>query len=119
MKTRRFTDSVYGTQFVLMWNGTPEQFAKIIHRDYDKHYDGDGDFTGRCVAIDSAHAHIVIILLPKWREGPGGIAILAHELFHATERVMEFRDIPHSADTSECWAYYLDSILHRCLEILP
>lgn len=118
MKTRRFTDAVYGTQFVLMWDGTPEQFAKIIKRDYDKLYDGDGDFLGRCVSIDGKHAHTVIILLPKWRKDPEGIAILAHEIFHATERVMEFRDIPHSADTSEAYAYFFDSVLRRCLEAL-
>lgn len=119
MKTRTFTDEVYGSQFVLLWGGTQEQFARHIKSKYDKTYDEDNDFLGRCIATDKPEKHTVIIMLPNWRRTAQGISILVHELFHATEIALRYRDIEHSAETSEAYAYFLDSLVRRCLNILP
>lgn len=119
MKTRTWSDPVFGSQFVLMWNGTPAQFGKVIKRDYDPAYDGDVDFVGRCVDTNKTPIHTIIIMLPQWRRTTYGIATLVHELLHATERALVYRSIEHSEETSEVYAYFLDSLVTRCLDILP
>lgn len=119
MNTRTFTDEIYGSHFVIMWNGTPEQFSQRIRLRYDKNYDGDGDFVGRCIEIDGPKLHTIIIMIPFWHRSATGVSILVHELLHATERALAFRDIEHCSETSECYAYFLDSLVRRCLNILP
>lgn len=122
MKTRRFADEVYGSQFVLLWGGTPEQFKRHIQSRYDKHYDDDCDFVGRCFETDEPQVHTIIVMLPNWRAGwraANQISVLSHELFHATEYELRYRGIEHTAETSEAYAYFFDSLIQRCLEILP
>lgn len=118
MKRRMFTDSVYGTQFVLAWDGSNSQFENLI-REYDKKFEDDGDdFKGRCIDFTGS-PHVVLIMLKRWRQkNLDSMATLTHECFHATEFVMKHRDIPHSRKTSEAWAYFLDSIFAKCLELL-
>lgn len=114
-----FTDEVYGSDFVLLWNATPEQLNRHILSKYDKSYDGDSDFVGRCIETHELKRHTIIIMLPEWRRTAQGISILVHELLHATERALTCRDIEHTAETSEAYAYFLDSLTRRCLNILP
>lgn len=119
MKTRTWLDPVFGSHFVIMWDGTPEQFSRVIKQYYDASYDGEGDYVGRCWDTDAPACHTVIIMLPQWRRSAHNISILVHECFHATERALLFRDIEHSAETSEVFAYFLDHLVERCLNILP
>lgn len=119
MKSRTFTDEIYGSQFVLLYNGPAWQFARHVRKRYDRSYDGDSDFVGRCIEVDSKSLHIIIIMLPNWRRTSQGISILVHEAFHAMELALRFRDIKHSRKTSEAYAYFLDSLVRRCLTILP
>lgn len=118
MRTKTFTDEVYGSDLVLVWNTTPEQFRKFVQTRYDKNYDGDSDFVGRCIVVTKP-TYTVLVCIPKWSRSPYGISVLVHELGHATENIMWFHDIDHCAETSEPWAYFLDSLVRRCLEALP
>lgn len=121
MKVRRFNDSTYNTDFILMWGGTAAQLNKAVVKKYDKTFDmADTDYLARCFEFVRSRRHTIVIMLTNWRGSRDavGVSSLAHEIFHATEYVMKYRDIPHSEDTSEAWAYYFDSIFQRCLEIL-
>lgn len=119
MKTRTFIDEIYESRFVLLWGATAEQFKQHIRARYDKSYDGDVDFVGRCFETNAPTVHTVIIMLPNWRRTPRGLAILVHELFHAVEYTLRARGIEHTDETSEAYAYFLDSLVRRCLNILP
>lgn len=120
MKTRRFSDEVYGTEFVLVFDGEPEQFARFMHKRYDKDYELDEDLKGQCLArTDAAGIYTVIIYVRQWRNNsPFWTATLAHEVFHAVEDSMDYYGLPHSDAVSEAWAYYFDFVLRRCLELL-
>lgn len=111
---------MFGSHFVLMWDGTLHQFGQAVRRKYDPAYDTDGDFVGRCVDVDMDTRHVVIIMLPKWnRRSNMSHAILVHELFHATELALRFRDIEPVVETSELYAYFLDYLVQQCLKRLP
>lgn len=120
MKTRRFSDEVYGTEFVLISDCTPAHFAWFMHKRYDKSYECDNDLKGQCISrTDAARQYTVIIYIRQWyRNSPFCIATLAHEAFHAVEDVMDYHGLPHNEGSSEAWAYYLDFVLRRCLELL-
>lgn len=117
MKIRRFADEVYGTNFVLVSDGTPAQFARFVNRHYDKLYEQDDDLNGQCLT-HTRYGFTVLIYIRHWRRNsPADIATLAHEVFHAVEGSMEYHGVIHR-DVSEAWAYYLDFVLRRCLEVL-
>lgn len=121
MKTRRFSDEVYGTEFVLVSDCTPEQFARFMHKHYDESYERDDDLRGQCLSQTQTNqgGFTVFIYLRQWkRNSPAAIATLAHEVFHAVEGSMEYYGLPHTGVPSEAWAYYLDFVLRRCLELL-
>lgn len=119
MKTRRFADEVYGTEFVLVFDGSPAQFARFMWRNYDKSYELDEDLKGQCLARVDRGLHTVIIYVRQWhRNSPACTATLAHETFHAVEESMDYHGLPHSDGSSEAWAYYLDFVMRRCLEAL-
>lgn len=120
MKTQRFSDPIYGTEFVLVSDGTPSDFARFMHKHYDKEYERDDDLKGQCLArTDDEGLHIIIIYIRKWRRNsPFATATLAHEVFHAVEDCMDYYGLPHSDDSSEAWAYYLDFVMRKCLEAL-
>lgn len=120
MKTRHFTDEVYGTEFVLVSDGTPEQFARFMWQHYDAGYEQDDELRGQCLALTGTTAHTVIIYIRDWRRNysPACISTLTHEVFHAVEETMNYHGVPHGDGISEAWAYYLDFVLRRCLEIL-
>lgn len=120
MKTRTWRDPVFGSDFVLMWDGTPKQFGRRIKQKYDPKYVKGSDFLGRCFDTDTPSNHTVIIMLPKWnRRSNLSHAVLVHELSHATEYALRYRDVEHTAETSEVYAYFLDSLVQRCLKLLP
>lgn len=120
MKTRRFADEVYGTNFVIISDCTPARFAWFMHRRYDKSYECDNDLKGQCLAhTDSIGIYTIIIYIRCWRNNsPSAIATLAHEAFHAVEDCLDYHGLPHNEGSSEAWAYYLDFVLRRCLEVL-
>lgn len=119
MKTRRFSDEVYGTDFVLVSDCTPEQFAQFMHKHYDESYERDDDLKGQCCTWADGGFFTIIIYLRQWRRNsPAAIATLAHEAFHSVEDVMDYHGVPHCSGASEAWAYYFDFVLRRCLELL-
>lgn len=119
MKTRRFSDEVYGAEFVLVSDGTPAQFARFMHSHYDKSYELDEDLKGQCCCLTDHGIYTVVIYIKHFpRNSPFWTASLAHEVFHAVENIMDYYGVPHTDDSSEAWAYYLDFVLRRCLELL-
>lgn len=115
-------DLVYGSFITLMVGGREEIKVEVTNR-YPA-FDGDMDFLGRCIEIPDGPGrdHDVIVMLPDWPlqgvPSHRDIALLAHELFHATAFVMEEHGVPYSADSEEAWAYYFDHLVRRALEVL-
>jgi hypothetical protein len=121
MKTALIVDEVYGSHIFFLWGGTSQEMAEDVKKNFDSAYDGATDFVARCWEVPGRDPHTVVILLPEWDEiwSPKSISTLVHELFHAVEYILNFHEVEHGESLSEPWAYYLDSLVRRAMEILP
>lgn len=60
----------------------------------------------------------IAVWVKNWPKDATTIAILIHELFHATEFIMSSANIQHSDETSEVFAYVLDFLVRAVLKEL-
>lgn len=65
----------------------------------------DGSYKGLTLRV--LNGDIYIHLKSKERH------IIAHELFHATEFILDYVDIPLIKETSECYAYLLGHLIKQ------
>lgn len=62
----------------------------------------------------------VCIQLKEFPNDPFTKSVLAHEVFHATEYLMEYIGISHDGSSSEAWAYYIGWLteeIYKTIEI--
>lgn len=111
MKTLKFVDEVYGTNFMLISDCAPEAFTALMQT-HDLDYEHDPDLKGYCWSKTIGGVFTVILYVKNGSE----VATLAHEVFHAVEDSMDYHGITHSEAASEAWAYYLDFVMRKCLE---
>lgn len=92
-------------------------FSKIMKRrfDHDTEYEPGERFQGHCINLDEKG---VVIGLINWKNTLKGYAVLAHECFHAVEYILGDRDTSHCGETSESWAYLLDTIFFESARVL-
>jgi hypothetical protein len=121
LKSAILNDEVYGSRIIFLWNADSATLAAHVKNLFDTGYDDAADFKARCWEITECDPHTVIIMLPEWRGvwTPDSISMLVHELFHAVEYILAFHDVDHGEGLSEPWAYYLDSLVRRAMEVLP
>lgn len=62
----------------------------------------DSDYDGLTLRV--LNGNVYIHLRSKEKH------IIVHELFHATEFILEYVGIPHSKKTSECYAHLLEHL---------
>jgi len=117
---KKFKEGPWRIPLYLVWGGSYAETALRMKARFgfvDTKDVGEGSFyLGRCMHLKNAG--IIIIILGRWRSSPKTLSVLVHECFHAVEFVFDWRDIPHSNDTSEAWAYTLDNIFTTTLEML-
>jgi len=75
-------------------------------------------FAARTVEATHNNGSRCIIIALSDRSDKDVLSYLAHESFHAAEYILESKSIAHSPQTSEVFAYLLESIFNRCLAIL-
>lgn len=77
-------------------------------------------FVGRFVEVLDKHGDETggVIALRRWKRDPYHISILVHEVLHATHYFLDRRGLTMTDDTDEAYAYLLDSLTRRCLEVL-
>lgn len=121
MKSATLIDEVYGSHIIFMWAADTDEMAAYIKDMLDKEYDGDTNFMARCWQVTERDPHTVIVMLPEWQGvwTPMSISTLVHELFHAVEYILNYHEVDHGEGLNEPWAYYLDSLVRRAMEILP
>lgn len=74
---------------------------------------------GSCYDIEAdSGVKLNVIALAQWPSNRRMLETLCHESFHCAEFIMQRVAISHCDETSEAWAYLLDSIFGRCLDIL-
>lgn len=116
MKEWHFFDKVYRT-YVIVVNGTGEQFAKFL-KDDCSYTDRVDDLnlehsTGYLIDMNSenndAGNTCLIMWLPKQK-----LPTLVHELAHLCDFVFSDKGIPMRRENTEAYAYYLE---HWFIEI--
>ncbi len=115
---RTFYDTAWQIKIQFVVCDSEVALNKFLKRKFghDLEDEPEDRFQGRSVNFENENG--VLVALIRWKKNPKGLSVLAHECFHAVEYIMERRDTVLSADTSEAWAYLLDSIFFRCLTSL-
>ncbi len=49
---------------------------------------------------------------------PQDLSIVVHECLHITEAILFPKGLKHTEETSEAWAYMLDSIFRKVMKVL-
>lgn len=75
-------------------------------------------FAARTVDVWSKEGGQCIIIAVSDIGDKDHVSYLAHEAFHAMEYIMEAKGVRHSPETSEAFAYLLESIFLRCYKLL-
>lgn len=77
-------------------------------------------FLGRFVCVEDGQGNQQghVIALSKWKNTPACIAVLVHECFHVTHNILTDRGVQLNDDTSEVFAYLLDSLVSRSMKLL-
>lgn len=115
-----FYDDCWRANLHLVWPATSEVQSAYIKKVFGIDYKRPGVWDGRCTEVldmeDAAVAHV--IFLRGWSLKPSWIAALSHEAFHATEQILSKRGMRLGNESSEAYAYLIESIVQRCMEIL-
>lgn len=78
----------------------------------------DDMFDGRCSELGAECHGVHVISLREWEMTPKWISCLSHECFHATEQALSQRGMVLNDASSEAYAYLMQSMVKRCLDIL-
>lgn len=114
VRYRKFLEATYGANIHVVVCRDPGAIEKFFDRKFQVELRVE-DELGMCVNMDDLG---IAIVLTDWKKNPQGCAALVHECFHAAEYILKRRDIRHSRQTSEVFAYLIDSLFLRCLNVL-
>lgn len=118
-----FHDECWRASVHVIWPVGPEEMRNYIRYQFGLDWDpGTGEPGGRCIEVVGKNGLgcANIIALRDWDPtSPSSVSILAHEAFHAAEHILSDRATPHKESvTSETFAYLIESIVRRSMEIL-
>ena len=104
----------------VLWDVSMDDLAAFIKRNYGRDYNKERVAAGRCIQISNEEGQTVaiIIVVFKWRGAAQDYAVLAHEAFHAAENILQDHGIRHCDETSEVYAYLVQEIVDRSLQII-
>lgn len=116
-----FRDNTYRAGIVLCWPVNNEDLTYLIKDLYNLDYGNIKDFAARCSEIvDNNDCEICnIISLRDWVFNPRWISYLTHECVHCARHIFVQRNINYNSnDGDEPFAYFVESLVRRCLDIL-
>lgn len=115
-----FFDSVYKASVHIIWPCTKEQSNTYCDLQLEQANRRVKEATsGSCYDIVAdTGIKLNVIALAEWPNHRTMLETLCHESFHCTEFIMQRVNISHCDETSEAWAYLIDSIFGRCLDII-
>lgn len=118
-KVGHFFDECWRVNFYVMAPTTDERVASFIKSQFGKEFKSPGPAAGRCfVYTEPGKGMGIIIALYGWEMASAWLGALAHESFHAAEAVARRSGMPRSSDSSEAFAYLIESIFRRSLDII-
>lgn len=110
----------YEVDIFFLCPATAESYRNLCHT-FDKTYDDEEDGRdfphARCFEVEGSQ--IIVIGLRSWdSKSPVWAGALAHECLHAAQMILEARGIFLCDETSEVYAYLLDSLVRRATSVL-
>lgn len=118
-KVGHFFDECWRVNFYVLAPTTDDAVARFIKSQFGKVYESPGTAAGRCfVYTEPGKGMGIIIALYGWEMTSAWLGALAHESFHAAEAVADRSGMPHGYDSSEAFAYLVESIFRRSLDLI-
>lgn len=122
MKSFLIHDDCWDADVWILYPCDEPALTRFVEKKFKKILEPDEKpgFLGRFVSIEDDDGNSLghVIALSKWRNSPANVAILVHEALHVTHSILSDRGVELNDDTSEAFAYLLDSLVRRCLERL-
>lgn len=101
--------------------GDPEKSRNHLKRKFKLSYEDcdsiskENDGCYFSVTNHKSQRKVFVIWVKNFRNTPGDIAVVAHEILHLTFAVMCYIGVKISDDSEEAFTYYMDSILKKVL----
>lgn len=112
-------DPCFEAEVYFLCPADSKNYARLCQQFCNYKEDGQPFPQARCQdAEDDTGIHVIVIGLERWDRSAESAGMLAHECLHATQFILEHRDITLSDTTAEVFAYLLDSLVRRATEIL-
>ena len=104
----------------IIWPVNAAQVARHIKVRHKMEHDPHDTFGAKLVTIDRKDGtDVQIICLRTFDSGdPSDIAMLAHEVFHCADHILARRGVELQKGTTEPYAYLIESIMRRSLNLL-
>lgn len=121
MKTKLIHDECWAIDLWLIWPAGSADVNHFLRCEFGiEEKTKDSAFVGRFVEVleSNGDEHGGVIALRQWKRNPYYISVLVHECLHATHWFLNRRGLTMTDDTDEAYAYLLDSLTRRCLEVL-
>lgn len=93
--------------FVVRFPGRPQEI-----------YTETANFGAKCIEVTLPDLEANIICLAEWKGDEFDHGALAHEAFHAAEHVLSKRGVVLNEHTTESYAYLVQEIVDRSLQII-
>lgn len=114
-----FWCDVYHCNFDIIWPVNGRLVSKFMRENYGLRRPVDDDFGAECFEVKpKTGGYGNLICMRSWHGKHGDIANLAHEVFHAVDHTLRSRDIKPRRWNSEPYAYMIESVMGRYLDLL-
>lgn len=103
----------------IIWPVDAKKITAYIKRTFDLDYvPSPGPFGGRCIEIHDNGYDAQVLCFMSWKGDDFDHGALAHEAMHATEHILTARGMKLTPDTTEAYAYLVQEIVDRSLQII-
>lgn len=103
----------------VIWPVTPEQVNAYIKRTFKINSDDNHEFGAKCIEIYRDGVQKANVLaFAQWAGDEFDHGALAHEAFHCADHILSARGQPLTKDSTEAYAYLVQEIVDRTLQII-
>lgn len=120
MRAFSIPDDMYSAELYLIINCTADEVNEYCRKKWGQTEGAEVDKSdnGATLILPYEDGKRIVIWIKKWGLNPEAISALVHEVYHATNRVMEDVGIAFHIDSDDAYAYYLEKIMGNCLTTL-
>lgn len=120
VKEAWFWDECYRANIHILWPATPIILERFMKKRFNTDYKDELPFSGRTIEVEDEKMTSggQVIALSHWENTPIWIAVLAHEVYHATNWILWRRGLKCVPESEEAFCYLFESIFRRSLELL-